>query len=771
MGDSPAVILYDSTGTAIATKSSAPAGTENALVTRNIPSGTQTIAHLDVRLDAFGRFRTSSPQTLFDSKLLHDNAPLFWDDQQTSGASTTSTYNTNQSSVTLHVATTTAGTRVRQTFRRFNYQPGKALSNDEKVLTNLGWKRMGDMQAGDIVFDGNGAPSRVKYVAPQGERQLYRITFDDGTTVDADGEHLWVTIIRQNSKKGQREILTTNEMLERYGSRPDSWQRWRIPSSPVLEIPQCDISIDPYTMGMLLGDGCFVGTTPTFTCADVEMLQWIKGDVRKQSKKYGYSICKISDEIKKLGLYNHRSYEKFIPQNYLWNSTENRLAILQGLMDTDGTVASDGAATYTTVSLKLAEDVEFLVRSLGGQTKRTLRPSGYRKNGIFKRCLDSYLLQIIMPICPFRLSRKASKWKPRTRVSFDRYVHSIEKIHIGLATCIAVESKDKTFLTAGHIVTHNSHLITMTGIIGTGASGITKRIGYFDAKNGVFFEQAGTTINIAERTFTSGSAVDTKVAQSSWNLDKLDGTGTSGATLDVTKTQIFVMDLQWLGVGRVRYGFFIGEQLIYVHETFHSNVSTLVYMSTPNLPLRYEISNDGTGAASNLVHICSAVLSEAGREDTGFVLSADRGVTSLTTLNNTNLYPLVAIRLNSATLDATIDPLSISVVCSSTAAFKYMLLLNPTVTGTALSFSQVTNSSVDAATGTTNGTTVSGGTQIVSGYSQGSANTGFLTVDLPNYLAIGSTIAGVADIMVLAVARITGTTEDFFGSITWREEV
>jgi hypothetical protein len=316
-----------------------------------------------------------------------------------------------------------------------------------------------------------------------------------------------------------------------------------------------------------------------------------------------------------------------------------------------------------------------------------------------------------------------------------------------------------------------SHLITMTGILGSGASGITRRIGYFDSNNGLFFELNGTTMNVVVRTSTSGVPVDTRISQSSWNIDKLDGTGPSGVTLDTSKTQIFIIDFQWLGTGRIRFGLFIGSSIIYVHQIVNANTNTQVYMSVPNCPLRYEISNDGTGASANLVHICTSVISEGGRENNGFLISADDDGVPLITLNNTNNYVLLAIRLGATTPYASIDPITAYVVCSSNAAYRYALVLNPTIVGTALSFSPITNSTVELAN-PDNSTTITGGTTLFSGYDQaGGGHTGNTEIILANSLTLGQNIAGVSDILCLVVQRVTGTTETFYGSLTWRETI
>jgi hypothetical protein len=313
--------------------------------------------------------------------------------------------------------------------------------------------------------------------------------------------------------------------------------------------------------------------------------------------------------------------------------------------------------------------------------------------------------------------------------------------------------------------------IKLTGVLGTGVSGITRRIGYFDQNNGIFFQVSGPTTSIVVRSDTSGSPVDIVITQANWNLDRFDGTGPSGNILDTSKTQIFVMDFQWLGTGRIRFGLNIAGANVYVHEVLNANVNTIVWASSPNLPVRFEIANDGTGPAASMLHISSSVTAEGGIQDTGFVLSTDRGATGLTTHNDANIYPLIAIRLKSTYQMAVIDPLNLSIVCTSDTIYRYCLLINPTVTGTALSFSGITNSAVEAAITATNATTVSGGIQFFSGYIDATASQPALITNIPTYLRIGSNIAGVSDILVLGVQRITGTSETFLGGMSWREQI
>ena len=316
-----------------------------------------------------------------------------------------------------------------------------------------------------------------------------------------------------------------------------------------------------------------------------------------------------------------------------------------------------------------------------------------------------------------------------------------------------------------------SQLFIMTGIFGGAVDGIKRKAGLFDAKNGVFFDQQVNGMGVTIRTYTSGSAVDARVLQASWNIDKMDGTGVSGITLDFTKCQIWFADFEWLGVGRVRFGFFVNGVPYYCHQVLNANASTLVYMSTPNLPLRYEIQNDGSGGAVGFTHICSTVISEGGAQDTGFPFGVNRGIISMTTNNDANIYPLISLRLNSSYLGSKITLSDFNISCTSSTTFNYMLILNPTIAGTALAFTQVTNSSVDVDVVSTNATTITAGTGTIlhSGTTQ-QTNEGNLADVLNNDFALGSTIAGVADIVCLAVQRITGTSEIFYGSINWKDQ-
>ena len=192
-----------------------------------------------------------------------------------------------------------------------------------------------------------------------------------------------------------------------------------------------------------------------------------------------------------------------------------------------------------------------------------------------------------------------------------------------------------------------SQLIKSTINFYGATANVTKRTGYYDDLNGIYFEQNGAgVLSFVIRTDTSGTASDARrVIQSDWNKDKCDGTGASGFNLDITKTQIFFTDFQWLGVGRVRCGFVHDGQMIVAHEFYNSNNLPVVYMSNPNLPVRCEILNTGATAGGYFDQICSTVVSEGGYVESGIDFSIDSGQTSQSITVANGMYPIVAIRL------------------------------------------------------------------------------------------------------------------------------
>lgn len=180
---------------------------------------------------------------------------------------------------------------------------------------------------------------------------------------------------------------------------------------------------------------------------------------------------------------------------------------------------------------------------------------------------------------------------------------------------------------------------------------LTQRVGYFGADNGIYFEASGTSLNFVERSIVSGIMSETHIPQSQWLYDTLDGTGPSGITLDPSKAQIFMMDIEWLGVGTVRVGFVIDGQFIHCHSFHHANRLASTYITTGSLPLRYEIFNTGisTTGISTMKQICSTVISEGGYELRGLQQAVGTAITSPVVLGTAGtFYNVVSLRLKSS---------------------------------------------------------------------------------------------------------------------------
>lgn len=187
-----------------------------------------------------------------------------------------------------------------------------------------------------------------------------------------------------------------------------------------------------------------------------------------------------------------------------------------------------------------------------------------------------------------------------------------------------------------------SQEILTSFVFGTNTANVTKRIGYFDDDNGLFFEQTGT----GELAFVvRSSSVDLRITNSLWNLDKCDGNGDSGFDLQIDKTQLLFIDFQWLGVGRVRFGFVHDGKIIVAHEIYNSNNIDTVYMTNPNLPVRSEIRNTGATTGASIDHICSTVISFGGYSETGVDFAVANSAIRTTPATGGTPYPVLAIRL------------------------------------------------------------------------------------------------------------------------------
>lgn len=348
------------------------------------------------------------------------------------------------------------------------------------------------------------------------------------------------------------------------------------------------------------------------------------------------------------------------------------------------------------------------------------------------------------------------------------YSQDAARSRLGVAGTTAGKRVRQTFMRFNY---HpgKSQLVYMTGVLGAGGTGITQEIGMLDDENGVFFRNDEGTVNVVIKSNVSGSVIDTEVAQSAWNLDPMDGTGPSGITADWSKVQIFFLDYEWLSAGRVRIGLRINGVEIIVHEFDHANVIATAFMSTPNLPLRYSIENDGTGAVSTLDHICTTVISEGGVEDLGVVRHVSSNGATLDAAATATTYAVLGIRLKAAALGATVKLISLGLIeFTGSKSYDWLLLFDPVVAGT-FTYADETNSVVQIARGAL-ANTVTGGLHIAGGVAQSAQRGSTTTEEIESALRLGSTIAGVPDEMVLCVTPRNGDINlDIEGSITWRE--
>jgi hypothetical protein len=310
-----------------------------------------------------------------------------------------------------------------------------------------------------------------------------------------------------------------------------------------------------------------------------------------------------------------------------------------------------------------------------------------------------------------------------------------------------------------------------TFTMSAGKTGLRQRVGYFNTQNGVFLQQNDTTLAFVLRSYTSGAPVDTTITQANWNGDKLDGTGPSGRTIDVTKTQILAMDFEWLGVGDVRCGFFEDGKFVICHTFHNDNINTTVYMTTAILPVRYEITNTAaTASSSSMKQICSSVYSSGGYEQTSIDHVARRTsiFTNITTA--ATFFPVVSIRLASTALGAVVLPNRVQFLPTTSQNYEIALLKNPTLTGATWAAAVPTDANVEfdvAATAISNVGTIVQTDYVTASGSAGVSNTSAAT----GYnwdLQLGASLAGVSDIYTLGVRTVSGATNgDGVGSISF----
>ena len=316
-------------------------------------------------------------------------------------------------------------------------------------------------------------------------------------------------------------------------------------------------------------------------------------------------------------------------------------------------------------------------------------------------------------------------------------------------------------------------LVLATFQMDTGTSAnLDQKVGYFNTQNGVFFRRTSGINSFVLRSYITGSVSDARFAnQADWNGDKLDGTGASGLTLDLSHPQILWMDFEWLGVGSVRCGFIINNQYIVCHTFATANVyGSTVYMTTAILPVRYEITTTTAAVAATLTQICSSVMSEGGFEAISIEHVARR-TTVLGTINTAaNFLPVVSIRLASSALGAVVIPNRIQFQPTTLQNYEIALIKNPVLTGATWAATVPGDTNVEFDVAAT--AIATAGTIVQTGYISSSGGGGQADTVAPTGFnwdqQLGVSLAGVSDIYTLGVRTISGaTTGDGVGSITF----
>jgi replicative DNA helicase len=409
---------------------------------------------------------------------------------------------------------------------------GKSLPNSEPVLTPNGWVKMGDIKLGDKIIGSDGNEQYVIGVYPQGVRSIYKVEFTDDTFVNCDEEHLWSvnTLNMRTAKtrvKGESvykpnygyKVVKTSDMMS--SIKKNGRYNYRLPVVSPINFNEKEVLINPYLLGLLLGDGNICESGVRISTKDDELFDNISylnehssfnEYFRTETKSIKSINLKsgIKQRLNEYGLLNKKSNNKFIPKDYLYNSVKNRVSLLQGLMDTDGYVNKNSTVQFTTISEQLCNDVRELVLSLGGTVKINTKVPKYVYNGVKKEGQLAYTITMSFAndIVPFKLLRKVSKYYKRKKYLEQKYVKAITYSHNEEATCIKVSNPDELFVTRDYVLTHNTTVLSKI-------ANHAFNLGYNVLQ--IFFEDNPKIIQRKHFTMWTGIAPD----ELSFNKDKV----------------------------------------------------------------------------------------------------------------------------------------------------------------------------------------------------------------------------------------------------------
>lgn len=343
---------------------------------------------------------------------------------------------------------------------------GKAHAYDDVTPTPFGPMRWGDLDVGDFVFRGDGAATVITATTHYKQVPMYRVTFDDRSYAEVSSGHLWNVRGRneRRTKKAGWLTLETIDILKRGVKRPNGaaeTRQWEIPIQGAAQFAPQRTALHPYLVGVWIGDGA--KGTPRYSKPHDEVANKIRtlGYIVVDGDRDVRYVRGISHHFKD-GVFARGSHERFIPDEYKYNSIENRMAMFSGLCDTDGEVHGSGSIGYSTTSHQLALDVVWLARSLGCKAilQETTKKGWYRDgDGERVECRDCYRVTINAPFNPFTIKHRKDAYKPSEARYLSRWIESIEPIGKADGMCITVAAEDGLYLANDFIVTHNSALV------------------------------------------------------------------------------------------------------------------------------------------------------------------------------------------------------------------------------------------------------------------------------------------------------------------------
>lgn len=310
---------------------------------------------------------------------------------------------------------------------------GKVLANDTPVLTPYGWVKNGLLKVGDYVIGSNGKPTKILGVYPQPEKKFYNITLTDGTVIESCDEHLWaVQTTSQNKKNNGFVVKELKEIMNDLTCGIKGKTKWYLPIVKPVEFIKSKLMINPYIFGCILGGSGI-----------------ISNDI----------INLVIMELNKHGLMGLNAEAKFIPNEYLYSDINDRIDLLQGLLDTNGYCAKDGTIKHYSVSKQLTNGIKEIVQSLGGVARQTSKLGRYRlPTGEIKICKECFILTINLPIniIPFKLENKIERLPKVKKYNPSRGIKSVKFSRKTTGQCIMVEAEDHLYVMDKYVVTHNT---------------------------------------------------------------------------------------------------------------------------------------------------------------------------------------------------------------------------------------------------------------------------------------------------------------------------